>query len=167
MRSYQAATAAVFVVIAAVAMFESRRGALIGATRDPGGIGAGFYPFWSAAVMGIAALVLISRTLWAAQPAQGQGQAQEKAVFAGRESVLAVGKLVVPMVLAVAAMLWLGFYLAMGLYMGFFARSIGRYRWVWVGAVAVCVPLAVYLIFEQGFRMLLPKSILYGDGLPI
>jgi len=159
LRSYEVATAVVFAIIAAVAMFDSRRAALIGATRDPGGIGSGFYPFWSAAVMAVAALLLIYRSTAARESAER--------FFASRDSLFAVGKLVVPMVVAAASMAWLGFYLAVGLYMGFFARCIGSYRWPWVGVVAISVPLLVYLIFEQGFRMLLPKSILYGYLLAI
>ena len=159
MRTYQAATAALFVVIAAVAMFDSRRGALIGATRDPGGIGSGFYPFWSAALIGVAGLILVWRALSTPQPSEG--------VFASRESATAVLQLVVPMIVATVSILWLGLYLATGLYMGYFARAIGRYRWVWVIASAVLVPLAVYLGFELGFRVALPKSILYADGFPI
>lgn len=159
MRSYQAATAAVFVALAAVAMFDSRRGALIGATTDPGGIGSGFYPFWSAALVGVAGLILLWRVLSTPQPPEG--------VFASRDSAVAVLQLVVPMIVATVSISWLGLYLATGLYMGFFARFIGHYRWVWVLASAVLVPLAVYLGFEVGFRVALPKSILYVDGFPI
>jgi hypothetical protein len=158
-RAYQVATAAAFVAIAAVAMFDSRRGALIGATGDPGGIGAGFYPFWSAALIAVAGLLLIWRTVLT--PPSGE------VAFAGRESVVALLKLVIPMIVATVSILWLGLYLATALYMGFFARYIGRYRWIWVAAIAVLMPLGIYLVFEQGFRMSLPKSILYVRGFPI
>ena len=154
MHRYEGVTAAVFAIVAAVAMFDSRRGALIGATRDPGGIGSGFYPFWSAAVLIIAALLVMYRSSVSSQSAER--------VVVSRNGLVAVGKLVIPMVAAVASMVWLGFYLAIAMYMGFFARYIGSYRWSWVGVIAITVPLLVYVVFEQGFRMLLPKSILYG-----
>ena len=52
MRPYQVATAAAFALLAAVAMIDSRAGALVDRTgTQPGGIGAGFYPFWSAAIV--------------------------------------------------------------------------------------------------------------------
>lgn len=146
-------------VIAAIAMYDSRRGALIGATNDPGGIGSGFYPFWASAFMGLAALVLMARA--ATSPRLSA------AAFTDRQGAMAVLKLAVPMVVYGASILWLGLYLATGVYMAFFARSIGHYRWLRVVAVAVLVPLALYLVFEQGFRMVLPKSILYGDVVPI
>jgi putative tricarboxylic transport membrane protein len=157
-RPYELATALVFVVLAGVAMVESRRGALIGATNDPGGIGSGFYPFWAAAFMGAAALAVMVRVATSPQPTQG--------VFGARESVVALLKLVVPMLIFTASLAWLGIYLGTALYMGFFARYIGRYRWHWVAAIALAFPLAIYWTFERGFRMSLPKSIWYGSLVP-
>ncbi len=159
MRPYQVATAAVIILIAAVAMFDSRASALPDTTGTaPGGLGAGFYPFWSAFLVAAASAVVVYRTLSTPQPAEGP--------FAGRESVIAVTKLILPMLLATAAIVWLGFYLVTGLYMGFFARFIGRYRWLWTIVPAVAVPLVLYVVFELGFRVSLPKSVLYRSGLP-
>ncbi|HYU18704.1 MAG TPA: tripartite tricarboxylate transporter TctB family protein [Chloroflexota bacterium] len=159
MRPYQVGTAGVFVLLAAVAMLDSRKGALIGASRDPGGMGAGFYPFWAAALMGIAGLAVMYAVATTPQPAEG--------VFRGRESVFAVLQLVIPMLVATVALVWLGIYIVTALYMGFFARYIGRYRWVWVVLIAVAVPAATYLGFELGFRVALPKSVFYGALLPV
>ena len=147
-------TAAAIMVIAAVAMLDTRRGALPDvAGGAPGGLGGGFYPFWSAAVLfAFAALVLI-RSLTVPQPAQG--------VFKDAASVRAVLWLAIPMVVATALIGVLGFYIMTGLYMGFFAAAIGHYRWHWVGAIAVLFPLVIYLVFEVGFRVGLPKSIFY------
>ncbi len=61
---------------------------------------------------------------------------------------------------------WLGFYLATFTYMGFFAAYIGRYRPWAIALAAVTVPLAVYLLFEVGFKLVLPKSIFYTSGFP-
>jgi putative tricarboxylic transport membrane protein len=158
-RPYQLATAAAFVAVAAVAMFDSRKYALIDTSgRSPGGIGAGFYPFWAAAVMGLAGLVVIYRAM--------RIEPSRPGVFNGREGVAAVLKLVCPMLAATAAIVWLGFYLVTGLYMGFFARFIGRYGWAWVALIAVAFPTAIYLVFELGFRVRLPKSMFYELGLP-
>jgi putative tricarboxylic transport membrane protein len=153
------AAAAVFATLAAIAMFDTRRGALIGATGDPGGIGSGFYPFWSAAIIGVAGLILLWR--------QAVSSGDSSPVFASREDAASVVKLVVPMVVAAVSILWLGLYVATALYMTFFARYIGRYRWIWVAVLAIGMPLAIYLGFEIGFRVGLPKSVLYGDVFPV
>jgi putative tricarboxylic transport membrane protein len=158
-RPYQVGTAAAIVLIAAVAMFDSRNVFTSLPGTSPGDVGPSWYPFWAAALMAVAALGVAYRFATTPQPTEG--------VFAGRESVLAVVKLVVPMVAYAASFQWLGFYLATGAYMGFFAAYLGRYTWWRIGAVAVITPLAIYLLFEVLFRLTLPKSIFYTSGFPL
>jgi hypothetical protein len=158
LRPYQIATAAGFMILAAVAMFDSRAGALVDTSgTEPGGIGAGFYPFWSAAVIFVCAVIV----------AIGAGRSAEKGppAFEGREAVVAVLKIVGPMVLGSVAIIWLGFYIVSALYMALFARWVGHYRWFWVLALAIGLPVAIYAAFELGFRVSLPKSFLYDQGI--
>jgi putative tricarboxylic transport membrane protein len=157
LRPYQVATAAAFMVLAAVAMIDSRVGALVDRTgREPGGIGAGFYPFWSAALIFVCAAYVGYRSWVTPQPGT--------AAFENREALVAALKLIIPMILATAAITWLGLYIVTALYMGLFARWIGHYRWIWVLVIVVLMPAAVYATFELGFRVSLPKSFLYDAG---
>jgi hypothetical protein len=110
-------------------------------------------------MIGGAALVVIVR--WYVTTDTGQG------VFAKRESWTAPLKIALPMIVAVGLIEWLGFYFVTGLYMGFFARYIGRYRWIWVLVIAVAFPALIYLSFEKGFRVSLPKSLFYEQGFPL
>ncbi len=158
MRPYQVATAAAIALIAAVAMFDSRGVFSVAPGDSPGDVGASWYPFWAAAVMGVGAIGVGYRALVTPQSAEG--------VFAGRESVLAVVRLVVAMVAYAGSFAWLGFYLSTGLYMGFFAAYFGRYRWYRSLASAVITPLVIYLMFEVGFKLFLPKSVFYPYGFP-
>ena len=158
MRPYAVGTAAAIVLIAAVAMFDSRNVFTSLPGTSPGDVGPSWYPFWAAALMGTAALLVAYRALVLPQSAEG--------VFAGRESITSVLKLVVPMVTYAVSFQWLGFYLATAAYMGFFAAWLGKYRWWGVLAAAVITPLAIYLMFEVGFKLLLPKSIFYRSGFP-
>ena len=155
-------TAAAIVLIAAVAMFDRRDIFRFIAGNSPGDVGASWYPFWAAAIMGLAAVGIAIRTATTPQPTEG-------AFAGGRESVLAVVRLVVPMVLYAASFAVLGFYIATGLYMGFFAFYLGRYKIQWIAASAVITPLLIYLMFEVGFKLLLPKSILFQliPGFPL
>jgi hypothetical protein len=157
LRPYQVGTAAAIVFIAAVAMFDSRAAFSPVRGTAPGDVGASWYPFWTAAVMGFAAIGIAYRAFVTPQPKEG--------VFASRSSVFAVLNLVIPMLLYAFSFQWLGFYLATGVYMGFFAAYLGRYRIQWIVASAVITPLAIFLIFEVAFRLLLPKSIFY-PGIP-
>jgi hypothetical protein len=144
-------------VVAAVAMIDSRAGAMVDTTgREPGGVGAGFYPFWSAFLVFVCAAVVGYKS-W-------RITVTGPPVYEGREGIFAVVKLVIPMILAVVAIAWLGFYIVSGLYMGLFARWIGRYNWLVVGLLTVGMPAAIYAAFEVGFRVSLPKSFLYDIG---
>ena len=157
MRPYQVATAATFAVLAAVAMFDSRAGALVDRTgTEPGGVGAGFYPFWSATLVFCCAAYVGYRALRTPTPGT--------AAFENRAAVFAALKLIVPMLVATAAIPWLGFYVVTALYMGLFARWIGHYRWIWVVVIMIAMPVAIYATFELGFRVGLPKSFLYDLG---
>ena len=145
-------------LVAAVAMFDSRAGALVDRTgTQPGGIGAGFYPFWSAALV-FACASYVGYRSWLT-PVPGT------AAFEDRAALFAALKLIIPMIVATVAIVWLGFYLVTALYMALFAKWIGRYRWYWVVVIMVLMPAAIYATFELGFRVSLPKSFLYDAGI--
>jgi hypothetical protein len=139
-------------MIAAVAMFDSRASALPdNSGLFPGGLGPGFYPFWAAFVVAAAGGWIMWRAYTTPQPAEG--------AFKDRRSITAVVALAIPMAVAVALLPTLGIYIVTAAYMGFFAAAIGRYKWYWVLAIAIGFPLAIWLAFETGFRVSLPKSI--------
>ena len=146
-------------LLAAVAMIDSRAGALIDRSgTQPGGIGAGFYPFWSATLVFVCSAFIGYRSWRTPQPGT--------AAFEDRAALFAALKLIIPMIVAtVAIQLGLGFYIVTALYMGLFARWIGRYPWIWVVVIAVLMPAAIYGAFEIGFHVSLPKSFLYDAGL--
>jgi Tripartite tricarboxylate transporter TctB family len=158
-RPYQVGTAAAIVLIAAVAMFDSRGVFTALPGTAPGDVGPSWYPFWAAALMGLAAVFVGYRARVTPQPAQG--------AFETRDSVTSVLKLVIPMFAYALSFQWLGFYLATIAYMGFFAAYIGRYKWWGVLLAASVTPLTIYLLFEVAFRLVLPKSIFYTMGFPL
>lgn len=156
MRPYQAATAAIFVLIAAVAMFDTRSGALpTSAAGVPGGLRGGWYPFWSAAVVAAAGIVVAVQALRLPQADEG--------AFKDRGALADLVRFIVPMVFATYLMSdkLLGFYLASGAYVTYYAWVVARYRWYWALLAGVAIPLIVYLVFEVGFKALLPKSVFY------
>src|SRR5438093_3548732 len=122
-RPYQVATAAAIVVIAAVAMFDSRAAFSPSAGTQSGDVGARWYPFWAATIMGIASVIVGYRALTTPQGAEG--------AFEGSRRLFAVLKLAVPMLayaLLIGGVKWrttdftyaviprFGFYLSNALY---------------------------------------------------
>ena len=171
MRPYQVATAAAIVLIAAVAMFDSRAAFSPSAGTSPGDVGARWYPFWAATIMGIASVIVAYRALTTPQAVEG--------VFQGSRSVFAVLKIAGPMLLYALLIGGIGFkttdftyrivppfgfYLATALYMGLFAWWLGRYKIWWVATITAAFPIVIFAVFEIGFRVSLPKSFLYTSG---
>jgi hypothetical protein len=171
-RPYLVVTGAAIILIAAVAMSDSLAAFKPSAGTQPGDVGARWYPFWAATLMGVAAAFVAYRAFVTPQAAEG--------VFAGRSSLFAVLKLAVPM-LTYATLIggigWrtattvytiippLGFYISTALYMGGFAWWIGRYKIWWVALILVAFPLVIFAAFEILFRVNLPKSFLYREGI--
>ncbi len=149
---HEAVTTAALILLAAIAMYDS----LKRSGWTPSGPDAGWYPFWSAAMMGIAAIFVL---VFALRKPAG------KPFFESREGARTFWQLVIPMTLMIGLINWLGFYVVSALYMGLFARWIGKYHWVWVIVIAVSVPLALYFGFERAFQAPLPKSLFYSQGL--
>jgi hypothetical protein len=156
LRPYQIATAAIFVLIAAVAMFDTREGALpVSASGVPGGLRGGWYPFWAAFVMLAAGAAVTYQSYVGARAAEG--------VFKGASGVLYLVKFIAPMVVGTYLMSekLLGFYLASGAYTAYYAGITARYRWYWAALGGMLIAVVTYLVFELGFKALLPKSFLY------
>jgi hypothetical protein len=141
-------------------MFDTRSGALpTSAAGVPGGLRGGWYPFWSAAVVAVAGVVVAFRALTAPQSGEG--------AFRDRGAVADLAKFVVPMIVAAYLMSdkLLGFYFASGAYVAYYAGVIARYRWYWALLAGIVIPVVIYAVFELGFKAIFPKSFLY-PGIP-
>jgi len=69
--------------------------------------------------------------------------------------VLAV---LVPAAIYVAAISWIGIYVASVIFIAFFMRWLGKYTWWKVVAVSIGTMVAFFLIFEVWFLVPLPKG---------
>ncbi len=145
------------VVLMALAGVLARESVVLGAGWGPTGPQPGFFPFLCSLVMGVGSAVTIVRALRGGP---------NRPLYESSEEALGVLKVGIPIALAVASLQYLGFYVMTALYMGLFAAWYGRYRWYIVLPVSVLLPAVIYLVFEHGFRISLPKSILYGTLTP-
>lgn len=154
-RYWEYATLAIIVALAALLAYDSvRLGAGWGAT----GPDTGFWPFWMTVMIGVSAVFLV-RGLFR--------RADYPSFWESREGGISTMKVLIPLIGVGLAIQYLGIYLMSALYMGFFMKWLGNYRWPAVVLAAVVTPVALYLLFEKGFLLLLPKSFFYGAHLPI
>ena len=145
--------ASAFVVLGVIAMVDTfKKSGWLASGPD-----AGWYPFWSALMMGVASAAVFVYAL---------RSNSTKPFFQSADGKKAFWQLAIPMIFMIGLINWLGFYLVSALYMGLFARWIGRYRWVWVAVLAVSIPLSLFFGFEKAFQAPLPKSLFYSLGFP-
>lgn len=109
---------------------------------------AGFFPFY----VGIAIVVASAVNLWSAQ------REDDGRLFAEWGQLRQVMSVVVPTAIYVGAMPFIGLYVASTLFIAWFMRWLGGYRWLTTLAVAVSMPLVTYLVFERWFLVPLPKG---------
>ncbi|MBN9091228.1 MAG: tripartite tricarboxylate transporter TctB family protein [Reyranella sp.] len=138
-----------------VALFILALGALamIGSLRVGIGWGAegpksGFFPFW----VGLIVVLASARNFWRAiaiSPAR---------LFAEWGQIAQVRKVVIPMAIYVALVPFFGIYVASALLIAGFMRWLGRYGWLLTLAVAILLPILIYVTFEDWFLVPLPKG---------
>ena len=109
---------------------------------------AGFFPFY----VGIFILASSVVNLW-------NGPREDNdALFAEWGQLRQVMSVVIPTAIYVGSMPFTGLYVASIVFIGWFMRWLGRYRWPTVLGVAFGMPIVTYFIFERWFLVPLPKG---------
>ena len=137
----------VLMAIAGLVIADSIR---VGTGWGDEGPRSGYFPFYIGLFLLAASTFIVLSTLlkWG----------KSRAVFATREELVPVFQMLVPMVIYVVAMVYLGIYLPSAILIGFFMRHHGNFAWPPSLAVSICVPLAFFLVFEKWFLVPLPKG---------
>lgn len=146
-RTMELVVAALFAALAALVMYENWR---IGAGWGEDGPGAGYFPFYVGTIMLIASLGTFVRTLAAAEP--------DTSNFVERSQLKLVLQVLVPTIVFVAAIFFLGIYVSSAIFIAFFMVWLGRYPVAKVAPIAVLVPVALFFMFEVWFKVPLPKG---------
>lgn len=79
-------------------------------------------------------------------------------VFAEAAQLRDVAAVLLPTTVFVAAIPWLGMYLAACLLVAWFMWRNGGYRWPWLLGVPLAVSVSLFLLFERAFTQPLPKG---------
>lgn len=145
MRAAEVVTASVLMLFGGVVLFDAVR---LGFGWGPDGPRSGFFPFWLALIMVLCCTVILFQAV-----RSGAGKS-----FVSREQLRPVLTVLWPAVAAVVLMQYVGLYVASALYMGFYMRWVGRHSWAAVFALAICVPVGTFIIFEKWFLVPMPKG---------
>ena len=132
--------------LALVVIVDSLR---IGAGWADDGPKAGYFPFYIG-------LALLGASGWTAFVQLRRWQRIE--VFAERAQLRSVAAVMLPMVVHVALIKFIGLYVASALLIGWFMHRHGEHRLVTKLVLPVAVPLVVFVVFERWFLVPLPKG---------
>lgn len=146
-KAVEIGVAALVFLFGAVVVFDSIR---IGARWGEDGPQPGYFPFYVGLSICVASVTILVRAL--------RDPALAAKSFVSRESLKKILTVLVPTVVYVALIKYLGFYVASTLYIAYFMWALGRYPWIKIVPVAAGVSVVFFLIFEVWFLVPLPKG---------
>jgi putative tricarboxylic transport membrane protein len=111
---------------------------------------AGYFPFY------IGILLLAASGTTAVKTVLAWRRSDEQ--FATRPALAMVFAVLVPMIVYVVAISFLGIYLASALLIAYFMRRHGKFGWPFSIAISVLVPVVLFLVFERWFLVPLAKG---------
>ena len=144
-RTIEMGVALFIMALGAITMFGTLSVGIGWAAEGPQ---SGFFPFYVGLMIVIASAINFLRASGIARGRQ----------FAEWGQIAQVRKVVIPMAIYVAAVPWLGIYVASGLLIAGFMRWLGRYGWLMTVAISVAMPILIYVTFETWFLVPLPKG---------
>lgn len=111
---------------------------------------AGYFPFYIGVLLCLASLWNLMKN--------HLDRAKAKKSFVGRRSLVLILSMLLPTVVYVVLIGWIGFYVSSILFIGLFMVWLGKYSWARSAAVSATVIVCIYLMFEIWFRVPLPKG---------
>ena len=139
--------ALLLLALAALVVVDSVR---VGIGWADDGPRSGYFPFYIGLLLAGAAAWILAGAL------RGRGAPAEP--FAERAQLRLVAAMLVPLVFYVAAIGFVGIYVASAALIAWFMLRHGRYRLPATAAIAFGVPLVAFLVFERWFLVPLPKG---------
>ncbi len=134
-------------IVAVVVMTDSWR---VGAGWASDGPQAGYFPFYIGVIMFVSSAVTFLVHAFTKQP--------DLTSFVKRSKLWLVLKVLVPTVVFVVLIGFLGIYVSAAIFITFFMCWLGRYSLVKAVPVGVAVPAVLFWLFEIMFLIPLPKG---------
>jgi putative tricarboxylic transport membrane protein len=146
-RSMELVVAGAFMAVAVLVMWDNWR---IGAGWSADGPESGYFPFYMGVIMFVASLGTFVTNLVTRRP--------DLKSFVERSQLLLVLKVLVPTIVFVVLINFLGIYLASAIFIAFFMTWLGKYPVYKVVPIAIGVPVVLFMMFEVWFLVPLPKG---------
>ena len=144
-RSMELAVTAITFALGALVVFDSVR---LGTGWGDEGPKAGYFPFYIGLIICIASLVNAALAV----------RDRDVGSFVSKAQLRDVLRVLIPMIIFVGAIGFLGIYVAGTLYIAFFMRWIGNYSWVKSASVALGTSIGFFVLFDLWFKVPLVKG---------
>ena len=146
-RTMEIAVAIFVFAFGALVVYDSMR---LGAKWAEDGPQAGYFPFYIGLILCVASAVTFAGAL--------RNRALAAKAFVGRGQLRLIMSVLVPLVIYVAVIRFVGIYIASIAFIGWFMRRLGGYSWLKTIAVSLVTMLAFFMMFEVWFKVPLPKG---------
>jgi putative tricarboxylic transport membrane protein len=146
-RTMEIAVTLVFLLFGLVVCWDSWR---IGARWGSDGPQAGYFPFYIGLIINICSLITLVQAF--------RMKAADNVPFVLRGQLKMVTLVMVPTIVYVGLINWLGIYVASTIYIALFMWWLGKYSWIKYVSVSLGVSVAFFLMFEIWFKVPLPKG---------
>jgi putative tricarboxylic transport membrane protein len=146
-KTMEIAMALLFLVFGLVVCWDSYR---LGSKWGSDGPQAGYFPFYIGVIIIICSAITLFQSLAI--------KAADNPPFVLRGQLKLVVLVMVPTIVYVGLIDWLGIYVTSTLYIALFMWWLGKYSWVKYVSVSVGVSVAFFLMFEIWFKVPLPKG---------
>ena len=109
---------------------------------------SGFFPFYIGLFIIVGSIVNLAQRYFE----------HDDGLFAEWSQLRQVLAVVIPTTVYVFAIPYTGIYVASAVLIALFMSWLGNYRWPITAAIAIGVPVAIFLMFEKWFLVALPKG---------
>jgi hypothetical protein len=144
-----AVVAVIVFFIGAVVIFGSRK---LGAEWTSDGPGSGYFPFYIGLVMCISGAGVFYQALFSKTAKRNTDE------FVDGEQLKRVLSVLLPAVVYVLAVQFIGLYIASAIYIALFMVILGKFSWLKSIGIALCVNVLFFLMFEVWFKVPLFKG---------
>ncbi|MBA3596333.1 MAG: tripartite tricarboxylate transporter TctB family protein [Methylibium sp.] len=145
----EAVVAAIVLVVGLVVVIQSRA---LGAGWTTDGPGSGYFPFYVGLIVAISAAFVLYQAVF--------GKNRNTEIFVDTKQLKLVLSVLVPAMVYVLVVQFLGLYVASAIYIALFMIVMGKYSWVKSVIAAVAINTWFFLMFEVWFKVPLFKGAL-------
>lgn len=145
--SVDAFVAALLILGGGIVMYDSAK---LGFGWASDGPQSGYFPFYCALFVVISSVITLYKSLF--------GKNRDTEPFVRRDQLKLVLSVLVPLIVFVAAIHFIGIYASSALFIAGFMAWLGKYSWKKYIPISLGVAVFFFLMFEIAFKVPLPKN---------